>query len=68
MSKSFARKQRSGSVLIVTVNSDLRGEKKLSNFTSSVGDENVPLGTTEEDLGESGSCSPTEASSEEQGG
>jgi hypothetical protein len=43
------KRARSGSILLVTVNSDLRNDR-LAKFTKDVGEGNVPLGTTEEDL------------------
>lgn len=49
-------KVRSGSVLVVTVNSEFRGQAKLASITSAVGDENVPLGTTEDSLSDWGAA------------
>ena len=52
----ISKEATSGSLLIVTANCDFRGEGKLSRFVSFVGDENVPLGTTEDDLREWGAA------------
>lgn len=47
------KRAKPGSFLLVTVNSDIRNDR-LVRFTTAVGEVNVPLGTTEQDLKEWG--------------